>query len=352
MTHPDLAGIARPWSCPSGSLVCSVDVDLDVWRAERRKLLGASDVAVLFGHGYKDEFGLWADKTGRLDESPETESMARGRAFEREIIKFWAERQAPFPVATRRQGLMRSRAFPNGGATVDSLSICPAGKCLIEAKVQSSFDEWFDDDGNDTVPTGFQFQGQWQLAVTGRGHIHFVALGPRFRVQHRRMDRDEELIRAMFTRADHWWDKHIVADVPPAPSEKSTGLPKQLYRDPVDAVALLPDEDAEAVRRAQKLYVELAALKAEYDGLVALLQTRAGNASELAWPDGTPIASWKPGKQIDGADQAWQRRHPEWFEDFSQPARKIDNKGLAALIEEHPEALTELRYRRTWTWSG
>lgn len=347
--------IARPWACPSGTLVCSVDVDEATWLEQRRTLLGASDIATIYGHGYKDEFALWVDKTGRIGPDPETEPMARGRLFEREIIRLWIEHYAGFPVQTRRQGLMRSRVFPQGGATVDALSLCPAGKCLVEAKSQGSFDAWFGPDGEEIVPTGFLFQGQWQLAVTGRHHVHFVAVGPRFKIVHRRMDRDEELIRAMFSRAGDWWARHVVADEPPPPTGKSAALVKELYRTAAPgAVALLPDDLAEVARRAQKLHGELATGKAEYEGLMAQLQAATGDAEELTWPDGDPIASWRPGKQIDGANEEWRKRHLDWFTDYSRPKPTLDNVGLRALIEAHPEALAEvkgLRFRRTWNWA-
>jgi predicted phage-related endonuclease len=350
----ELAKIARPWACPGGTLVCSVDVERDVWLRERRTLLGASDIAVLFGHGYKDEFALWADKSARSVDV-ETEAMGRGRIFEREIIRLWIEHYAGFPVATQRKGLMRSRVSPHAGATVDALSVCPAGKCLVEAKSQGDLSEWFGPDGEEIVPTGFQFQGQWQLAVTGRAHLHFVALGPRFKIVHRRMDRDEELIRAMFVRGDAWWAAHVTADVPPRPSEKSAGLVKELYRDATaGAVRHLPDELADVVRRAKKLHGELATAKAEYDGLIATLQAELGQATELCWPDGEPIASWRPGAQIDGADAGWRKRHPVWTEDYSSPVPTLTAANVRELIAAHPEALTEpkgLRFRRTWNWA-
>jgi putative phage-type endonuclease len=356
MPQPLSKQIIRPWATPGGQLVCSVDVERAVWLAERRKLIGASDVAVLFGQSsYRDEFGLWADKTGRAPDQAANDAMARGQIFEPEIIRLWAERFAGFPIETRRCGLLRSRINPYAGASVDTLSICPQGKCLIEVKTQGDLSQWFGPDGEDEVPTAFQFTGAHQLGVTGRHHIHFLALGPRFKIEHRLMGRDEELIRRIFTVVDDWWAKHVLGDLPPAPSEKSTGLLKLLYTDAQPGeVRELPDELGDKVRRAQKLYAEKAAVEAEYNGLVAELQAVLGNATELTWPDGTPIASWRPSKQIDGANKDWQKAHPEWAEDYSRPKPTLDAAGLKALIEAHPEALTEpggLRYRRNWQWT-
>lgn len=343
------------WSCPAGRQVLSVDADRDVWLAERRSMLCASDIAAVVGvtppSWRRDAFTVWADKTGRTPDDDATDAMARGSIFESAVIELWASRYIAWPIATRRMGLMRSLRNPRAGATVDRLSVCEAGRCLIEAKTSIDLSEWGTDEEPE-VPVHVQFQGQWQLYVTGRDHVHFVALGPRFVPIHRLMHRDDELIEAAWQHALRFWFDHVETDEPPQPTAQALDVIRRLYANPVaGAKHVIGDDLAEIVRAAGKAKGEADDAEARYKDLLAQVQVAVGDATVVEWSDGDTAATWNPTAAIDGANAAWRKAHPDLVAAFSRPKPDLDVK---AMVAAHPELLTGggLRHRRSWLWKS
>jgi predicted phage-related endonuclease len=325
----------------------------DQWLEARRAMVCGSDIAALFGESrYGDATTVWADKTARTAPEPATSAQRRGQIFEDAIVKLWAERFADFPIETRRQGLMRSRRWVHAGATVDRLSICAydgaAHRCLVEVKSQADMREW----QGEEVPVPYVLQGLWQLIVTGREHVHYVALGPRFIPEHRIVHRDPGLEAVMLETAQAFWRDHIDADVAPAPTERAADTVKRLTIGNPGQQLTMDEEFAEVVRRAQERSAALDKAKREYDAALAAVQLRMGEATELLWDDGEPAATWNPGKTIDGCNADFRRAYPELVQAYTVPGPDVVD--VAKLAENHPELLEQrlLRRRRTFTWKG
>lgn len=341
------------WAIPAGRLLLRANVARDVWLAARRSMICASDIAPMLGvsqYRNRDAFAVWSEKTGRTGEQEATAAMTRGQLFETPIIDLWQRHHLDYTVKTRRAGLIQARDNAWAGATVDRLSVCPLGRCVVEVKSTTRMDEW-DDDG---VPTDFQLQGQWQLRCTGRDHVHFVVLGPRLRLFDRVMDRDEVLIDALDQRVRSWWPAHVEADVPPPPTAKSLDTLRDVF--PVDRPGVGGQVDvadrtdlADAAAIYAKTVQVIAGLEAERDAALARLQAGMGEATELVDGDRV-IATWRGTATVDGATRDWQAKHSGWVEEYGRRRTVVDTRRLVA---EHPEALTTgLRFRRSWSWKG
>lgn len=342
----------NPWTIPAGSVVLSYNADRADWLEARRSMICGSDIAAVLGASkYRDAFGVWADKTGRAPEREATDVMVRGTILEDGVVELWADRYYDEPIELRRQGLVRSRKHPHAGATVDRLSICPLGRCIVEVKTQVDMTEW----EGDEVPTDYQLQGQWQLAVTGREHIHFVVLGPRLVPHHRIMYRDVELGEQLLTGvADDWWSSFVDADVPPSPSAQSLDLLRSMYGNPaVGAKFVLADDDeaADLFRSLARLRADREAAAKQYDDVVAQLQAKVGNATEIVWDfdDTKPVATWRPTRTIDGVTKDFRRANVDLVAPFVVPVTS-EEVDVAKLAENHPELLDTgaLRYRRSF----
>ncbi len=62
------------------------------WLKERRKAIGGSDAAAIIGlNAYATPYTVWADKTGRLPEKPDSEAMRQGRDLEQYVVDRFTE---------------------------------------------------------------------------------------------------------------------------------------------------------------------------------------------------------------------------------------------------------------------
>jgi putative phage-type endonuclease len=326
----------NPWKCPAGMIVCSSQVDRDVWLEQRATGLGASDVAAVFGVSrWSTPWDVWAEKTGRVQPEPENEAQLRGRILEDGIADLWvASLPKDQPVRLRRQGLMRHRLHRWMLATVDRLSVCTLDRCVTEIKSAVDLSEW---DGDET-PVAYQLQTQQQLAVTGRDHAHVVVLGPRFQIVERTIARDDELIAKMVDVLGNWWQRHIVEDVEPEATGAAADGLARLYGNPdPDAVCDLPADLIDAPARIRALTEQAATLTAQADDLKARIKQTAGNASVIR-SLGEIVATWNPSKKIAGVNAAWRKANPDLVAKYSRPVTE-DALDVDRMVEENPELI-------------
>lgn len=337
--------LPNPWACPAGRPVLRYTATREEWLAARRSGVGASEVASVLGLSrYKgtNPWAVWADKTGLTPARDATRAMVRGLMMERALVDLWVAEDATFPIIVKRRGLMRSRQFPVLMASLDFVSVCPAGRCTVEAKTQSDMRDW---DGNE-VPLEFQIQGQAQLLVTGRDHVHFVAMGSRFEIQHRTMYRDEALMGVLAARVDEWWRYHVLGGEPPPAAAENLPALRALYGNPPDEVAVeLPEWLWDHPTRVDELKTRQAAVKVEIETLEAQLCAALGDAT-IGTIDGRPAVTWRRTKKIVGATKDFLRRHRDLVGPYLTKVEALADP--AELVADHPELLTDgtLRYQR------
>lgn len=325
-----------PWKCPAGMLVCGAVVDREVWLEQRTTGLGASDVAAVFGVSrWSTPWDVWAEKTGRVQPEPENDAQRRGRILEDGIAELWvASLPADQPVRLRRQGLMRHRRHHWMLATVDRLSACPDGRCVVEVKSAVDLSEW----DNDETPVAYQLQTQQQLAVTGRDHAHIVVLGPRFQIVERTIARDEDLIAQMVEHLGAWWQRHIVDGVEPDASAASADGLARLYGSPdPDAVCDLPADLLDAPARIRALDQQAKQVAAQADDLRARLKQTAGNATVIR-SLGEVVATWNPSKRIAGVNAAWRKANPDLVAKYSRPVTE-DVLDVDQMVADNPSLI-------------
>lgn len=206
---------ADSWTIPDGDEILPHDAPRDAWLAARRHGMGGSDIPLLMGvanpkHG--SEYDLWLDKTGRAgpDQAP-THAMTRGNWLEPHLADYFTERTG---VAVRPVGLCAYRPNPIIRATPDRLT---ADGGIVEIKTIGSFADirWEYRGGN--VARAPYVQLQVELLVTGRTHGWVLA----YEIDQAPMLRgpfaaDRELHQRIIERVTSWWERHVVADSPPA----------------------------------------------------------------------------------------------------------------------------------------
>jgi putative phage-type endonuclease len=312
-----MTAVAAPWVLPAGNEVLPPDAPRDQWLAERRKGIGGSDIPLLMGVSpYSDtQYALWLDKTGRIDDQPQTEAMRRGHWLEPHIIDHFSERTN---LEVQSCGLVVHQGEPILRTTVDRLT---EDGGVVEAK---TFDrrvrhaaEWRDGG----IARHAYVQGQWQLLVTGRSHVWFVAYAldqePMIRGP---IDRDETLIDRLRDRATQWWADHIVTDIPPDVDLATVTDAEIALRWPVEKTGVAkPAKWPSTVRmllaeRAQIKNAERDA-KARAKEIDLALKVMIGDAEALLI-DERPVVTLKSRRNNPSVDPALETDHPDIWEGY------------------------------------
>lgn len=338
----------NPWACPGGELVLPYDATRDQWLEARKASIGASEIPSVFNLAKwkgADAYSVWTEKMGYSSGKEQTRAMARGLIMEKSVLDLWIAEDVEFPIQVRRRGLMRSKTNPRIAASLDFMSVCPEGRCVVEVKTQNDTSQWDDDE----IPLEYQFQGQAQLFVSGRHHVHFIASDHRFEINHRVMYRDDALISAMVPRLDDWWVTYIDGATPPPVSAKSVDtITQRYYRADGDRVEL-PEELWFIAKQDQELADRIEELKLQRDLIRAQVCEVMGD-NVIATIEGDPIAKWAPTAKIVGNTAPFRKANAALIEPFMEPTPTLN---VQALVAEHPELLTNgtLRQQRAFKWT-
>ncbi len=240
------------------------------WHDARRRTVGASEVAALFGvHPFMTYFELWNLKAGLIEEIDlETEAMEKGRFLEDGVAQWAAHRQG-YTISRHQRFVTHPRAV-GWSATPDYGCWSPwrDGPGRMEVKVTG-------DVPYDECPPHFAIQLQSQLACEDLqwGVVACLAAMPRTRLLPWEFDRNDTVIERIGEAIDIFWTS-IRKGEPPAPDyHADADIIYRLYNrhDPGITVDLGGDERAlelcaallDARRREREAREEKEAVQAE-----------------------------------------------------------------------------------------
>ena len=277
--------------------------DEEKWLAERRKSVGGSEAAAIFGeHPFKTARELWAEKTGRAGEQTVTLAMERGRALEDIAAQRYELRTGR---KTRRVPLKRRDDLPFLHASADRLVHANTGEgdyfttetMALELKVPGY--QVFEQIRRDGLRPYMIIQGQVEALLFGYPKVSFGLLhADSFRDLAFDMVSDPAAQDAIANEVGEWWERYVVKDVPPPDEAPTIKLPEvegeiTVVSDPAW------EEAAREFAEAHSIYKEAEAIeKAAKDRLKALhtafgarVVEGAGVRTYLMTEDGR--ASWK-----------------------------------------------------------
>ncbi|MBE7004421.1 MAG: hypothetical protein E7425_09090 [Ruminococcaceae bacterium] len=205
--------------------VSTKNMSREQWLERRRKSIGGSEAAAIVGLSkWASPFSVWADKTGRLPDKPDTEAMRQGRDLEDYIARRFMEQTGK--RVHQVNAMLYSSDYPFAHADVDRL--VTGEDAGLECKTTATL--------NLRQFNGVEFPEQYYaqcvhyLAVTGakRWYLAVLAYGKGFFVY--TLERDQNEIDALMAAEAEFW-KCVEQDTPPQidGSEASSDALQALY---------------------------------------------------------------------------------------------------------------------------
>ena len=235
------------------------------WLAMRRQDVTASTVGALLGvSDYVTAYGLWALKSGRIEEDPEDNpAMKRGRLLEPVALQLLAEERPTWSIEA--PGVYLRDPAVRLGATPDAYATRPdiAGRGVVQVKTttESVFRaKWLDPDTREVVPPlwivaqaiveAHLSGASWACVaclVVGFGlDLHIVDVP----IHHGLIDRIEDEVR-------EFWRRVAETDPPPADYARDGAIVAGLFADDDGSEVDLSDDE-----RISEIVAERARLKA------------------------------------------------------------------------------------------
>lgn len=239
------------------------------WLAWRRGGIGASDVAALAGVSrWTTPAALYLEKTGQLGEpldDIDDDDFWWAHEQEDDIARA-VERRAGLHVIGA-QAWCQHPKFPHHRCTVDGFlgesphSAIGDAVAVLEEKTETHGSVWRSA-GVDEIPLDCEYQGQWQMHVTGLDRVLFAAsLFGRFPLM-RWLERDQQVIDGLVRLAERFWACVLGGTPPPVDGHDATtaalkaAFPDVGHLEPVEL-----DQLADVIDLRQRIKAEFEAAK-------------------------------------------------------------------------------------------
>lgn len=287
--------------------VVKVTPDTDEWLEERRKSVGASEVAAVMGlsaYGVTP-LDVYKSKHG-VDREFDPVLGFIGHASE-PIIHEWVERFSGLNVTLQPGFMARSVEHPFLHASFDRVG--DGFKAQFKTAHHYAGHHW--DEG---IPTDIRVQVQAEMAVSGDPRALVVVWigGREFR--HYWEPRDDKFISEhLIPAVEQFWRGNVTAGVAPEPSTVA-----ELNEIPVEPGKSLEADDTvlEAIDRRAVLLSDAQSMTEEADALKVAIGQWLGDADTIT-KDGRNVLTYRYQKGRSGFDQkSFREVHPDLYNEF------------------------------------
>jgi putative phage-type endonuclease len=282
-----------------------VDVTPDTpeWEQERRKSIGASEVAAVMGLSrFSTALDVYKHKQG-IDTDFDPVLAFIGHQSE-PIMEAWVHKFSGLHVTLWPGFMARSTEIPILHASFDRVSFDPFTTWQFKTAHHYAGHHW--DEG---IPTDIRVQVQAEMFVAGTQKAGVVVWigGREFRLfWEPRDDRfiDEHMIPAL----GEFWNR-VLDGIPPEPSNLAEIA--EVYPTDPGTVLELPETAFETLERITVLNSDITAQEKERDALKVALSEFVQGAETLTYA-GRPVATWKTQKGRASFDKrTFELDHPD-----------------------------------------
>jgi len=219
------------------------DLSHDQWLDMRRRGIGGSDVAAICNMSrYRSPMNVYLDKLGEIPSLEDNAKMKAGRMLE-PIIADWFSEETGLKV-WRRNAIYQHPEHDFMLANIDREVMGENAGLEIKNTSEYCREDW----SGTQAPTEYILQCNHYMAVTGKEKWFICVLIGGWDLQWRVIERDEELIQNLVTVEREFWNKHVLAKVPPSFSHQDTVYLKDAYpQSNADLSVDLPEDAYQAM---------------------------------------------------------------------------------------------------------
>lgn len=191
------------------------------WLAFRKTGIGGSEVAAVFGISpFGTSRDVYYDKlniVSAFDDEANKYQKKIGTLLEDVVAEMFSE-VTGYPVF-KIQKMFRSREHYFMLADVDFFVLLPDGNfAILECKTTSpdATEKWWNG-SVPAIPLNYQFQGRQYMSVMHIGKVFYACLhgNSESYLIIRELDRDLEIESEMIMIEQHFWENHVLVQVPP-----------------------------------------------------------------------------------------------------------------------------------------
>lgn len=262
-------------------------MDRQAWLQERRKYLGASEVAAVCGLcPFGSPLTVWASKKGLGDEI-DSDATEFGRRFEAPLLAYYAEKTK---ATLTTPGVLYHPRHRWMAANLDAVA---NGKIDVQAKIVGTDMAHHWDSG---APDYVQCQVQWEMNVSGLQVAHVVACigGTEYRCVE--LPRDDVMIGHLVEICTDFWQRHIVGGEMPEidASEEAKRILARRFKTPTQGMGEAVPEIIADAREYLRLSAEIGDREKAKKLIANSLRLAIGDRAGLKWLGG--YVSWKADK--------------------------------------------------------
>ena len=290
----------------------------------RAKSLGGSDVGALLGLSkYRTAVEVWMEKTGRSTSHTDSLPLRFGSFAESFVANEYAlatglplihhETAMIHPQFSYMHGHI-DRFICSSPTLFDDAGHLQASR-ILECKTANPFTshEW-GEVGSDQVPLSFLVQCAWYLALTGLEQADLAVLfgNADFRIYE--IQRDLELEEMILSRAQSFWDQHVLRDTPP-PAQSESDY-KQLFPKAQSKTTEAPKETCELIKKLKSINEQIDSYEQEVSAIKQSIMAQMQDA-EVLTHQGQVLATWKAPKPSTRLDtKKLTQEHPELINNY------------------------------------
>ena len=256
------------------------------WLRERKKAIGASDVAAILGVSpYSSAWDVWATKTGRVEDWSGNEATRLGQLFEGPILDY-AESQ----LGELRRNVRIVHASLPLAATLDAQ--CVDTLRPVEAKttgLTGMVNPEFGDPGSDQVPDSYLVQVYAQLLCSKSDLGYLFALIPGKGVVQYEIYRNDAVIDKLGNVLEKWWTRHIIKGEEPSRELASLEIVKRMRREASKQIDL-GEHESELLSQLEDARKKKSEAERELAIVESQLLAAMGDAEIAQFPDGRSVS--------------------------------------------------------------
>ena len=303
---------------------------------DRTKYIGGSDIGAILGLSkFRTPLEVWMEKAGKETKQSDSLPLRFGSFAEKFVASEYA-RATGFELL-HDESIYIHPAHPFMSAHIDRFILGnglrnPATR-LLECKTANPFSrgDW-GEPGTDQVPMSYLCQCIWYMAITGIEQCDLAVLfgNSDFRIYE--IVRDLELEALVIEKALHFWNEHVLRDIPPPAQTEADYQALFKKSDPSKTIEANP-KTVKLIRQLQSLSTKSGDVDEQITQIKQHIMNEMKEAEVLSY-QGNVIATWKAPKLSFRLDsKRLEQEAKEVFERFKMPvqnSRRLVIKSLDA----------------------